>query len=112
MNDRPSADIIAFPTTAKPAVTPAPDQSANDDPGVRLRTALAALDAALLSQRAAVADWRTAIQDLRGSMDALGSSLYGYRDNLGHLGGQVASLGDTARQLQTNADKLSGAPHG
>ena len=45
-------------------------------------------------------------------MDGLGASLHSYRDNLGHLGGKVASLGDTAQQLQASADELSGAPHG
>ena len=94
MSDRSSATIIPFPTRAATA----------EEATKRLRTALAALDAAVRHQRAAVADWQSAIGDLRSTMSTLGTSLHHYHAPIGALGANVETLADTARRLQAAAD--------
>ncbi|MCX7382693.1 MAG: hypothetical protein NT133_15035 [Alphaproteobacteria bacterium] len=110
--NRSSAAIIAFPTQAKPAAVAPATSGGDTDASARLRTALAALDAAVLSQRAAMADWQSAIGDLQRTMGRLGQSVAGYRERIGALDGKIASLGDTARQLQARAIALENATQG
>jgi hypothetical protein len=104
MSDRDPTNIIPFPLPTR--------RERAEDPGARLRAALAALDAALEAQRHAVADWRTALHELRGTMGALGRSLHGYRNSLGELGGKVAALEAGARRLEARADAAPGAGKG
>jgi len=99
MDERPTAEIIAFPARPAPAV-----EMLAEDPQERLQRALAALDAALASQRAAMKSWRESISDLKGSMQGLGSTLAGYHDTLGQLGTRVTALNADARRLEAWAD--------
>jgi len=85
----PSAEIIAFPTPQKPV----------EDPRLRLRQAVAALDAALADQREAVAAWRGSLETLRGGMSDLRGSLERYSAALTTVDGQVTGLGTTMRHL-------------
>jgi len=121
MDERPTAEIIAFPTKptlqaqAAPAASEALAETLAEDPQERLRRALGALNAALATQRAAVKSWRESLSDLKGTMQGLGTSLSGYHDALGTLGTRVTALNTEARRLESWADeKLGqhGAPPG
>jgi chromosome segregation ATPase len=114
MDERPTAEIIAFPARpADPAQeTPASSETLAEtlaeDPQERLRRALTALNAALATQRAAVKSWRDSLSDLKGTMQGLGTSLSGYRDALGTLGTRVTTLNTEARRLEAWADDKLG----
>ena len=74
------------------------------DPALRLRTALASLEAALAAQRLALADWRGALLDLHGSLGGLGTSLQGYNTALAGLAQDVTVLNEQAHMLEAIAD--------
>ena len=114
MDERPTAEIIAFPAkSAEPVqVSPASSELLAEDPQERLRRALAALDAALASQRAAVISWRESLSALKGTMQDLGSSLSGYHDALGTLGARVTGLNTEARRMEAWADAKLGQDRG
>jgi DNA/RNA-binding domain of Phe-tRNA-synthetase-like protein len=75
-----SAEIIPFPGPRRPEAVPAPDPviasapTAETDPQLRLRNALAKLQTALEEQRDAVSAWRGALADLGGSVGTLRTS--------------------------------------
>lgn len=96
-----SAEIIPFPSRAN-----APQASGADDAQARLRTALAALDAALERQREAVARWRMQMDALQGNVGGLNDALQTLQARLGNLDGQVQGLNTTAMRLDTQADLL------
>ena len=81
------AEIIAFPV--RPAAAP--------DPAGRLRTALAALDAALQEQAETLAEWRGSLGALRNSVNGLGGSLTAYQGTLDRLQDKLAAVGETGR---------------
>jgi hypothetical protein len=114
-----SADILTFrarpvaaPTDAPPRPGPAvkptelfpAPQEPETDPALRLRTALASLEAALAVQRTALADWRGALTELHGSLGGLGSSMQSYNAALGGLAQGVTRLNQQARTLEATAD--------
>ena len=100
MDQRPTAEIIAFPERRS--------ETLPEDPSERLRRALAALDAALAAQRTAVKTWRESLSDLQGTMQGLGTSLSGYHDTLGTLGTRVTALNTEARRLEAWASETLG----
>jgi hypothetical protein len=104
MTSRPSAEIIPFPGAQRSHGSEAPVGEAAEDPGERLRRALAALEAAVAAQRMAVSGWRDAIADLRGTMAGLGTSLRTYNGALDSLGTRVDTLHASARCLEAWAD--------
>lgn len=105
MDERPTAEIIAFPAKPTPPdPEPQTDPALPDNPQDRLRRALVALDAALATQRTAMKTWRESLADLKGSMQGLGTSLSGYQDTLGKLGTSVTALNTEARRLEAWSD--------
>jgi ABC-type transporter Mla subunit MlaD len=96
--ERPSADIIPFPTRAKPA---------EPSPEVRLAKALDSLNAAMADQRAAVAAWRSVLGELKATTSGLDQSLNRYRGNLRALSTSVASLHARAKTLEEWADNAA-----
>jgi hypothetical protein len=90
--ERPTAEIIPFPTRAQPQ-KPRPED--------RLARALVALNAAMEEQKAAVAAWRGALGDLQTTTAGLGESLRRYSGSLASLGGDMSALQGKARALET-----------
>jgi hypothetical protein len=90
--ERPTAEIIPYPTRVRP---PAPR------PEDRLARALEGLNAAMEEQKAAVATWRGALGDLRTTTAGLGESLRRYSGGLASLGDDMAALQAKARALET-----------
>jgi hypothetical protein len=78
-----SAEIIPFPR--RPEITPQPPPIAAEDPGDRLRRALAMLEAAQAEQRRALSSWRDAITALSSSASGLNRSLETYQASLSRL---------------------------
>lgn len=89
VSERASAEIIAFPRAA--VATAAPGPEGVEDPQIRLREALAALNAALAVQRDAVASWRGAIGELSKTMQGLSRSLRRCQDGLDGVGESQAA---------------------
>jgi hypothetical protein len=106
MDERPSAEIIQFPS-ARAAPAPEPEQSP-ELARARLMLALAALETALAGQRQAVARWRSSVDELRGSVAGLGSSMQSYRERLGDRGTRVSTLNGEARRLEQWASEREG----
>lgn len=93
--DRPTAEIIPFPTRAKPA---------EPSPEARLAKALDSLNAAMADQRAAVAAWRSVLGELKATTSGLDESLHRYRTNLRALSTSVSSLHAKTKSLEEWAD--------
>ncbi len=89
-----AAEIIAFP---QPQPSP-------EEPGERLRKAMAALDVALKAQSEAMAQWRGSLGSLRGSVDRLGNSLHGFDGQLASLRATVEHVNGEAHRLEAWAD--------
>ena len=102
-----SATIFAFPRRAA-AETPVTTETTVDGTA-RLARALAALDAAVATQRAAVVAWRCSLGALQSSVDKLSESLATYRATLTRLGQDVAAVNGQARQLEAWADRVLAA---
>ncbi len=96
------ARIIAFPRRPVSA----------EDPEMRLRRALAALDAALSGQHRAVLDWQKAVGALRTSTTSLRDNLVGYQADLDTLGKRVGAVRDQAERLAGWADDTLAATTG
>lgn len=80
-----SAEIIPFPRRAE--TPPKPTEIAEEDPGDRLRRALAMLEAAQAEQRLVLSSWRDAITALSDSASGLNRSLESYQASLSRLQG-------------------------
>lgn len=88
----PSADILPFPARG-----PRSDE-------VRLRAALAALDAALVEQRTAIADFRESLGALGGAVAGLGESLDLYAGTLATTEADLHATREAAERLEGTAE--------
>ncbi len=101
MDQDETAQVIPFPIgrTRQPAADPARDQD-------RLTAALAALEAALAEQREAMAGFRASLGELGAAVHALEGGAVGLSTRLGTLHRQVGTVNQSARELETWADRV------